>query len=82
MIYKGLEIAQEFRFIAPIMESWANLYEKAAEAFPQEDEFWFIERGHVSILCAASWQTDVPALTEVRTKNKDPTQVMPTSCWK
>ena len=52
------------------MESWANLYEKAAEAFPQEDDFWFIEQGHVSMLCAASWLTEVPALTEVKTKKQ------------
>ena len=70
MIYKGLETTREFRSIAPIMESWTNLYEKAAEAFPQEDDFWFMEQGHVSILCAASWLTDVPALTEVKTKRQ------------
>ena len=70
MIYKGQKTTPEFHFIKPIMESWANLYEKAAEAFPQKDNFWFSERGHVSMLCAASWLTDVPALTEVKTKKR------------
>ena len=70
MIYKGLETTPEFRFIAPIMERWVSLCGKTAAAFPQEDDFWFSERGYVSMLCAASWLTDVPALTEVKTKKR------------
>ncbi len=77
MIYKGLETTPEFRSIAPVLESWTNLYEKTAEAFPQKDDFWFTEPGHVSILCAASWLMNIPAATEVPTKKRGRTNSSP-----
>ena len=70
MIYKGLETTQEFRSITPIMESWVNLCEKTAEAFPSEDDVGFNEGSYVSMLCAASWVVDIPAITELPTKKQ------------
>ena len=70
MIYKELETTPEFRFIKPIMESWTSLYEKTAEAFPQDEKFWIHEPGAVALLCAASWLRGVSALNEAKTRKK------------
>ena len=70
MIYKGLETTQEFRSIVPVMESWVDLCEKIAGAFPQEDDIGFNEGSYVSMLCAASWLVDIPAITELPTKKQ------------
>ena len=77
MIYKGQKTTPEFHFIKPIMESWTSLYEKTAEAFPQENKAGFTEKGYVSMLCAASWLMNIPAATEVPTKKQGRTNSSP-----
>ena len=70
MTYKGQETTPEFRFIKPVMESWTSLYEKTAEAYPQDDKYYIQELGGVALLCTASWMRGIPAVTEWPTKKQ------------
>lgn len=64
----GNEFAEALASLGPTLSTWPTILRSPIEGFPQADKDWNTERGFVSLLCAAAWQSGALGIAEWRAK--------------